>query len=102
MQGHSTGDSRNGAELWGLAIYPATEEPEELKGKMRKPMYATSGDDNRVRVWDIGKVGPGTTQDDRPRLIAISEQLDAFSRALDWSRDGEKIAVGLGAASEQG
>ena len=96
MQGHSTGDSRNGAELWGLAIYPATEEPEELKGKMRKPMYATSGDDNRVRVWNIGKVGPGTTQDDRPRLIAISEQLDAFSRALDWSRDGEKIAVGLG------
>ena len=35
-------------------------------------------------------------QDVRPRLIAISEQLDAFSRALDWSRDGEKIAVGLG------
>ena len=96
MQGHSTGDSRNGAELWGLAIYPATEESKELKGKMRKPMYATSGDDNRVRVWNIGKVGPGTTQDDRPRLIAISEQLDAFSRALDWSRDGEKIAVGLG------
>ena len=37
MQGHSTGDSRNGAELWGLAIYPATEESKELKGKMQKP-----------------------------------------------------------------
>ena len=57
----------------GISDLPSngTSRLAELKGKMRKPMYATSGDDNRVRVWNIGKVGPGTTQDDRPRLITF-------------------------------
>ena len=83
MQGHSTAGSKHGSELWGLAVYPCN-------GGKRKPIYATSGDDKRVRVWQIGDT------DERHRLIAISDELDAMSRAVAWSGNGQELAVGLG------
>jgi microtubule-associated protein-like 6 len=101
MQGHSTAGSTNGAELWGLAIYPTQQEPPSRKTPTqnlteddpfsRTRMYATSGDDKRVRVWNIAG---GMVK--HHGLNAISDELDTMSRALAWSKTGKELAVGLG------
>jgi WD40 repeat protein len=66
VQGHGEG------ELWGLSAHPS------------KHLFATAGDDQTVRVWDIAQ-----------RSNVSLGELSASARSVDFSPDGKKIAVGL-------
>lgn len=66
-------------ELWGLAMHPT------------KPEYCTVGDDQTVRVWDVAT-----------HKVLRSMKLDTMARAVTYSPDGNKIAVGLGARVGKG
>lgn len=67
----------NFGELWGLAPHP-----------LDPMIFATSGDDKTVRVWDVGL----------RQCIAITPKntLPEMARALAYSPDGLTLAVGLG------
>ena len=61
-------------ELWGLATHP------------NKPhIFATSGDDNTVRVWNTAS-----------RMIETRTNVDTMTRAIAWSPNGDLLAVGTG------
>ena len=66
-----TGHSAYG--LWGLAVHPNRLE------------YATCGDDETVRVWDIGS-----------KMMTQSTKLDCIMRAICYNPDGRRLAVGMG------
>ncbi|GBG25699.1 Echinoderm microtubule-associated protein-like 1 [Hondaea fermentalgiana] len=66
-------------ELWGLAMHPT------------KPEYCTVGDDQMVRVWDVAT-----------HKMLKSVKLDTMARAVTYSPDGSKIAIGLGARVGKG
>ncbi|CAK9107654.1 Echinoderm microtubule-associated protein-like 6 (EMAP-6) (Echinoderm microtubule-associated protein-like 5-like) [Durusdinium trenchii] len=66
-------------ELWGLAMHPTKNE------------YCTVGDDQTVRVWDVAT-----------HKLLKSQKLDTMGRAVAYSPDGSKIAVGLGAKIGKG
>ena len=72
--GHSKG------ELWGLAVHPSKKE------------YCTVGDDAILRVWDV------ETKKLRSSAPAVLN-LKSKARAVSYSPDGTKIAVGIGAPS---
>merc|ERR1711871_757859 len=61
-------------ELWGLSTHPANDD-----------LFVTAGDDKTVRVWSISK-----------RRMLKKAVLDTMARAVDWSPDGNTVAVGLG------
>ena len=61
-------------QLWGLATHPKTAH-----------IFATSGDDYTVRVWDM-----------KSRRMLKKVRLDSMIRGLDWSNDGSLIGVGMG------
>jgi microtubule-associated protein-like 6 len=67
-------------ELWGLAIHPTDED-----------LYATCGDDSTVRVWSISH-----------RRMMRKAALDCMARAVAWSPDGARLAVGLGGSVGRG
>jgi len=67
-------------ELWGLSTHPANED-----------LFVTAGDDKTVRIWSISK-----------RRMLKKAVLDTMARAVDWSPDGNTVAVGLGGTSKQG
>ena len=61
-------------QLWGLATHPKTAH-----------IFATSGDDYTVRVWDM-----------KSHRMLKKVRLDSMIRGLDWSNDGSLIGVGMG------
>ena len=67
-------------ELWGLSMHPTNED-----------LFVTAGDDKTVRVWSISK-----------RRMLKKAVLDTMARAVDWSPDGNIVAVGLGGTSRKG
>jgi len=66
MEGHSNG------ELWGLASFPKSSK------------FVTIGDDRTLRVWDANSLEQ-----------TVYAELPCGGRAVDWSSDGQKIAVAL-------
>ena len=64
-------------EVHGLAMSPV------------KPEYATVGDDQTVRVWDL-----------KTRALIKMVMLDTMARCCRYSPDGTVIVVGLGAKVE--
>jgi WD40 repeat protein len=72
VSGHSRGvkGDINYPEVWGCAIHPT------------KQIFASAGADMTVRIWSADK------------MIAVSEKLNFDPTALDWSHDGQFIAVG--------
>jgi len=68
--GHSDG------ELWGLACNP------------NKAQYCTVGDEGLIRIWDC--------ETRALRETCSSIKLNSKSRAVAYSPDGKKIAVGFG------
>lgn len=67
MSGHFVG------QLWGLDTHPT------------RPEYATCGDDAMVRVWDLPL-----------RVHKTMRKLECSARAITYTPDGMKLAVGLG------
>jgi WD40 repeat protein/Ca2+-binding EF-hand superfamily protein len=67
-------------ELWGLAMHPTNPD-----------LLATSGDDRTVRVWSVKR-----------RRMLRKAALDCMVRAVAWSPDGSKLAVGLGGSVGKG
>ena len=64
-------------QLHGLATHPTDPD-----------LYATCGDDATVAVWSISR---------RRRLMRTApDLLGAAARAIAWSPDGKRLAVGLG------
>jgi WD40 repeat protein/Ca2+-binding EF-hand superfamily protein len=61
-------------ELWGLATHPKSPT-----------LFATSGDDCTIRVWDISA-----------RKMVKKIAVDTMVRAIDWSPDGATIGAGMG------
>ena len=64
-------------ELWGLSAHPKDAR-----------LVATCGDDRTVRVWDLAQ-----------RKQVAARRFECAVRAVAYSPDGGKLAVGLGAAS---
>lgn len=66
-------------ELWGLAMHPTERR------------FITSGDDQTLRVWDI----------EQRRQIQMTD-VGCLARAVAFSPDGDRIAVGLGGSVGRG
>lgn len=66
IQGHAQG------EVWGLACHPT------------QPVFATSSDDMRLRIWDM----------QAHRLLAL-KKFKKESRSVAYSPDGQLLAVGM-------
>lgn len=60
-------------ELWGLAVHPTRDE------------FATVGDDQTLRIWDLAS-----------RKLLRMTRLDSPARAVAYAANGKHIAVGLG------
>lgn len=72
-EGHCKG------ETWGLHAHPTNG-----------CVFATSGDDQTVRIWDC-----------RERRLTAKLDMDTMSRSVAWSPDGRLLAAGLGAGKQK-
>ena len=82
-------------EVWGLAMNPRTgpcvsNQKERLQFQ-NEHCYATVGDDNTLRVWDI-----------QEQRVLGQAQLEGMARAVAISPDASMIAVGLGGSVGRG